>query len=513
MPSIYLAAQNELHLEELREAALELGGPFRLCGQALDSESALAGLLGSSADILLTETAMPSVDGAGLPAAAAAARKNTLVIQCDLRAETRRFDLLVGSTLLASGTLAEVASSAAAELRGRPVLSGPAPELADSLRAHLLRRLLHGEGSTVQILEEASLIGLPLAGRCYALLALHLQAGDGPVQIEDLWSALAQWPDVLPYFDGQELLTVLVMSGDAAAAVPRAKEVMQACTTALRGCGLTVTAVFGGSIDRLQAVPDAYQAAAAMLEQARTALPGEIVDTSGMPHSGLQSPWSVSFSGAHERDLRAISARDVPLLLRSFLQQADSAKLDGVLYRFHLLADILAAALRVVASRNPDADPSDLTAGYATASDVFSAAATRASFEANALQILERAVRMREAGPLRAAAPDAIERAVQFVQENYAQSDLSLQQAASCAGFSAAHFSTVFSRKMGRTFIDYLTSVRISKAKELLAGTDRKLSSIAMEVGYNDPNYFSHVFKKREGISPKEYRRRIGSGA
>ena len=46
----------------------------------------------------------------------------------------------------------------------------------------------------------------------------------------------------------------------------------------------------------------------------------------------------------------------------------------------------------------------------------------------------------------------------------------------------------------------------IERAKELLVSTDMKLSNIAMEIGYNEPNYFSHVFRKSEGMTPKEYR-------
>ena len=71
---------------------------------------------------------------------------------------------------------------------------------------------------------------------------------------------------------------------------------------------------------------------------------------------------------------------------------------------------------------------------------------------------------------------------------------------------SAAHFSTVFSQHEGRTFISYLTTLRIERAKELLSSTNMKLSDIALEVGYNEPNYFSHVFRKAEGMTPKEYR-------
>jgi len=51
--------------------------------------------------------------------------------------------------------------------------------------------------------------------------------------------------------------------------------------------------------------------------------------------------------------------------------------------------------------------------------------------------------------------------------------------------------------------------MRIEKAKKLLSSTNMKLSTIAMEIGYNEPNYFSHVFRKVEGITPKEFRSRF----
>ena len=60
----------------------------------------------------------------------------------------------------------------------------------------------------------------------------------------------------------------------------------------------------------------------------------------------------------------------------------------------------------------------------------------------------------------------------------------------------------------GCQFVDEVENLAIERAKELLASTGMKLSTIAMEIGYNEPNYFSHVFRKLEGITPKEYRNR-----
>ena len=58
------------------------------------------------------------------------------------------------------------------------------------------------------------------------------------------------------------------------------------------------------------------------------------------------------------------------------------------------------------------------------------------------------------------------------------------------------------------TFIEYLTQVRIAQAKRLLKSTDKKSADIAWEVGFNDPHYFSFIFKKAVSLSPREWRQK-----
>ncbi len=70
------------------------------------------------------------------------------------------------------------------------------------------------------------------------------------------------------------------------------------------------------------------------------------------------------------------------------------------------------------------------------------------------------------------------------------------------------HFSTIFSQETGQTFVEYLTAVRLEAAKELLRTSDARMSDIAFDVGYQEPHYFSYLFKKHVGMSPREYRSR-----
>ena len=68
------------------------------------------------------------------------------------------------------------------------------------------------------------------------------------------------------------------------------------------------------------------------------------------------------------------------------------------------------------------------------------------------------------------------------------------------------YFSKMFKESTGENFIEYLTNVRIEKAKELLNNTDYSMKEIGIMVGYADPNYFSRTFKKNVGVTPTEYR-------
>ena len=101
---------------------------------------------------------------------------------------------------------------------------------------------------------------------------------------------------------------------------------------------------------------------------------------------------------------------------------------------------------------------------------------------------------------------DLILRAKRYIDQNFASPDICLRSAAETVNLSPNHFSTVFSQDCGITFIEYLTRVRIEQAKKLLRASDMKSSDIAYEVGFSDPHYFSFIFKKSTGMSPREWR-------
>ena len=93
----------------------------------------------------------------------------------------------------------------------------------------------------------------------------------------------------------------------------------------------------------------------------------------------------------------------------------------------------------------------------------------------------------------------------EYVENNYIY-DISMQEAAEEMGYSDAYFSKLFKQYFNQNFTAYLTEYRIKKAKELLSNTNHSIKDISRMVGYTDSNYFSYVFKKKSGCSPREYR-------
>lgn len=100
-----------------------------------------------------------------------------------------------------------------------------------------------------------------------------------------------------------------------------------------------------------------------------------------------------------------------------------------------------------------------------------------------------------------------IRRAMNYIREHYCE-NISLELLADRLEITPEYLSTLFNREVGINFTTFLKRFRISHAKRLLKGTDKKIYEISTEVGYNDPKYFNRVFKEEVGISPGDYRQR-----
>ena len=97
-------------------------------------------------------------------------------------------------------------------------------------------------------------------------------------------------------------------------------------------------------------------------------------------------------------------------------------------------------------------------------------------------------------------------KARKYMEENYADPELSLEQVSGYVGLSRSYFCSLFHKIEHKTFKTYLMALRISHAKQMLTSTDKKIYEISCEVGCSDAAYFNRIFKRITGMTPLQYR-------
>ena len=122
------------------------------------------------------------------------------------------------------------------------------------------------------------------------------------------------------------------------------------------------------------------------------------------------------------------------------------------------------------------------------------------------LEALVTEIARQKSGMQQKAMTRIVEDAKRIIEENYGDPDLNVSGIARQLYVSPQYLSRLFRAVSGDTCMDYLTTVRMNAARELLRGSSVKSYEIALKVGYNHPNYFSALFKKHVGMTPKQYR-------
>jgi len=100
----------------------------------------------------------------------------------------------------------------------------------------------------------------------------------------------------------------------------------------------------------------------------------------------------------------------------------------------------------------------------------------------------------------------SIQQAKAYIDNRFWDPDLQRNEVAGRFNISPSYFSTVFKQEVGISFREYLSKIRINRAKDLLRTTNIKCSDVAYQSGYNDPHYFSSNFKNKTGLTPQQFR-------
>lgn len=521
MHQIFVVEDELLIRQSIREMVESMDGPYAFCGEAADGEIALSMIQDLMPDIMLTDIKMPFLDGFELikHAKAIIPWLKTIIISGydEFESAQRAISLGVDLYLLKPVRAAELAGAihkVAAQLeQARNGGALPAgynkDEVQNALYQHFMQQLLYDDTNTSRLLERARALGLEIVHPYYQITLFHFESADNKRSSfrRKLAELLYGQQSTLPYFNGTDQLVLLSFARSRDALSEAVYRLINIIRHELKDDGMLITTLVGNVVERVSAIKDAFGTADGMLKLIQTVSAGQVIDINDTAQitAGVVS-FGSSFGDMCGQKLLYASLEDVPAVLSAFWHGEDQSKFGSMMYRYYTLVDILKTAIQIVSAAMPGVDKKDIAAQLGGAYDIFAASARRDTFEKLAVNLLEEAIRMKQENLGFIKQSHVISKAEKYIMEHYLSPDISLLSVARHAGMSVAHFSTVFSQAMGKPFISYLTSLRMKKAKELLSRTDMRLSAIAMEIGYNEPNYFSHVFKKNEGITPKEYR-------
>jgi two-component system response regulator YesN len=167
------------------------------------------------------------------------------------------------------------------------------------------------------------------------------------------------------------------------------------------------------------------------------------------------------------------------------------------------LIDMISTASKIIEELG--GDPRRILFGYTDAGTLREAVSSTEAARRITHSILERAIDFRDTVSTPAFS-DSIREAREYIHAHYREQGLSLNAVAAAVNVSPNYFSTIFARETGENFINYVTRIRLEQAKNLLKTTKLRTADVAYEAGYSDSHYFSYVFKKNVGLSPREFR-------
>lgn len=526
MYTVFLVEDEPLIRANMRNAIENGNEPFSCIGEAGDGELALTIIQDLKPDILITDIKMPFMDGLTLARHAKSIIPwlRIIIVSGHDDFELAREAIGIGVDQYILKPLASkdlfaalrAASEKIAEHKRQSVsfLKDLSNEelVKGTLVGSFLEQLCNGEIDADESLRRADELAIGLLSKCYAVVIARCEARGGHPNRQAMASkvkyALMDDADVLFFMSGMDHAVFIIKGATDIDTTGKAYHVAQTLKHEIEDDGQAVLTIgISGVTNRISGIRDAYHEAGILLKTFARTHRGRIFCSGDLGRVDASVVPSIDelFDAGVENKLKFATPQDVGAIVAEFAKNLDTDEMQGLLYRYYRLMDLTASAMRIIRNFNPSMDPSELSGHFGDRAQVFHSAISSREFADLATKICLKFIELRDGGN-GCHHRKLVQKACEYIKENYNNPDISLNTVASHVSLSPTHFSTIFAQEMAVTFIDYLTEVRMEKVKELLVSTDEKIVNIAFGVGYNEPNYLSYLFKKREGLSPKEYR-------
>ncbi len=526
MHTLFLVEDEPLIRENIRNTIANSNEPYVCIGEAGDGELALSIIQDVKPDILLTDIKMPFMDGITLARHAKAIIPwiRIIIISGHDEFELAQQAIRVGvdNYLLKPVTEQDLfeALHKTSDLilqhkkQSTSFLKDISDEdmLKSALVSAFLEQVCGGEISVDEAILRSKEFGIDIISKHYMVMVILTERKGGYPNRQVLASkikfVLTENHDVLYFMSGIDTTVFIIKGATEPEIVEKAYSTAQTIKHEIEDDGSIVMTISMSSVtNRISGIRDAYHEACILLKTLGQAYRGKIFCTGDINKidsskaSGVEDLFNLNI----ENRIKFALPEDIPAIIEDFTKNLDTNELQNFLYRYYILMDLINTAIRIIQTFNPDMDHNEIASHFANLEQVFKSAISLEEFKELATGICLKTIELRNVGNS-SHHVKLVQKACEYIQNHYNSPDISLNTVAAHVGLSPAHFSTIFSQEMAKTFIEYLTDIRIEKTKELLATTDDKIINIAFSVGYSEPNYLSYLFKKREGITLKEYR-------
>lgn len=519
---VFLVEDEVVTREGIRDNVDWDSAGFEFCGEAPDGEIALPLIEEAQPDVLITDIKMPFMDGLQLCKIVREHLPWVKIIilsghdefqyaQAALKLGVTEYLLKPISAQDLLSVLKKLAGSLDEERSERESLKRLREQAEKNLvllREKFLLRLILGAESSMAALEQSEQLGLNILARCYLviLFRIELPAENQLIdyreyeRVERLVSSLARsHPDsLLARKDMEEL--VLILKGESPEQLEQEGVFIggqiQSQVQEQTGCRLQVG--IGSPQQRLGELHRSFSEALARVKGAHQA---------HMAQNALAEADQLELlkleQSALENYLKCGMGEDFDEFFETYIQPLGEAALHSYLVKHYIFMDIVLTTAQFVSDLGGKVEEvipeiqgvEQLLENINSVDEIREE--TRKIFS-NALAFRNSQVRSERAL--------IIHIAKAFIDSHFTDPDLSLDEVAAQVNLSPNHFSAVFSHETGETFRDYLTRNRIEKAKELLRMTNLKCSEVGYRSGYNDPHYFSYIFRKNTNLTPQQFR-------
>ena len=543
MVKVYLVEDEVLIRQSIKNSIDWEKEGYEFVGDASDGELALPVILKEKPDILITDIRMPFMDGLELSRMVKAELPDIKIVILsgynDFEYAKEAIKIGVTEYLLkpvSSAVLLEHLSEIADKVRDeredlalKKVYYQEMQENEELLKMKFLGELISGKMSLADALEKGKRFQMNLGGPFYRMILFKFILADG-IQSEQSETLARAYDAIAEYVDGLKDVFRFQRGVEGwAFLLTSVEENMETQTEDFIHGLQKVIAPFkelnyfggiGSEVARLRELRYSFREADKAFSGRFVQTPNQIISVEQLKSEQQDNEFDANIFGEINQFDRVItrflssgSREEVESFVRALFSEISEDHFRSLMIRQYVIMNIYATVLNFCKELRKDASPDGDTAGQLESirdnEEILKQAVSTAESVEDIKDyigtLLDHAIELRNTLSGRRYS-DIIQTARERIEQDYMSEDISLNTVAAEVCMSPSYFSSVFSKEMGKTFIEYLTEVRMEKAKQYLACSSMKTSEISYEVGYKDPHYFSYIFKKTQGCTPKEYR-------